>query len=111
MCSHTGRFLQLQMKSVLVSASWVNSTLDRFHDKVLQTLLEVSFLTGRCWYTQCMQLCLLVECARSSNGPSWKDCKTGNVSTFHSFEVAVTSKVLSCHGEESLSLFQLLHFS
>lgn len=31
MYSHTGCFLQLQIKSLLISASGINSTLDSFH--------------------------------------------------------------------------------
>ena len=36
--------------------------------------------------------------------------KQGDVPTFHSFVVSVSSRVLGHHGEESLGLFQLLHF-
>lgn len=109
MYSCTDCFLQLQIKSVLVSASWINSTLDSF--QVFQTLLEVSLLTGRCWYTQYIQLCCCYSVLDVVMKLHGKIAKQGDVSTFYSFEVAVTSKVLSCHGEEYLGLFQVLHFS
>lgn len=40
-----------------------------------------------------------------------KIAKQRDVSTFHSFEIAVTSEVFNFHGEESLGHFQLLNSS